>query len=137
MGDRKNGTMILFKNAHNQNGFILPAAMIMVLFFTFYVMYAIDRLTDERDFLQKRQIAVQLDLQKKMSVKDLLTLLDHDATYNTSGEILFPDYKLKYSISAQDLPTINVMGTILYKNNQDSFSFIYNVDTKQIIKWVD
>ena len=136
MGSQKHGTIIR-KTIRNQNGFILPVTMIFMAFFTFYTLNAIERLNDERDFLQKRQLAVQMDLQKKICVSDLISLLRRGIADETKGGINYPEGKLTYSFKLLDAPTVNVTAILYFKNHQDTFQFIYNKDTEEITKWVD
>ena len=136
MGSEKHGT-IVNNQIDDRNGFILPIAMIMMLFFAFYTINSIDRLNDERDFLHERQIAVNINLYEKICVVDILSILSEDITQEKSGVINYPDGRLAYDITVPETGVNLVEANLNYGKHRNDFRFLYDKKTKRIIKWVD
>lgn len=134
--ERQKNDTIINKNENGQNGFILPIVMIMMLFFAFFTMNAIERLDDERDFLHERQTYVELDLQKKIAVVDLLNLLSQDPL-NKKGELNYSGAIVTYDITVPVVGVEMVSAHLNSANHQDNFSFYYDDKLKRITKWVD
>jgi hypothetical protein len=136
LGSKKNDTIKQLKH-NDQDGFILPMVMILLMLFTFYTMNAIEHIDNERDFLKERQVAVMVDLQKKISVYDLVDLLSKGVPVNKSGRLDYPECYVTYEITEPQTGTEMVNATLYMGDHRDSFIFFYDENTQAIAKWVD
>lgn len=137
MGGAKNGKIETGKR-NDQGGFILPIAMIIMLFFAFYAVNAIDHLANDRDFVAKREIAVRYTQLKVTAARQLLDSWRKTHALPPSGTFTLDHARVDYTTtpSAEGTLRINVRVTDPPHAPQ---SVVFEIDTnaETITEWED
>ncbi len=124
----------------NENGFILPLAIILSLLFAALVMFQIELLESDRHFFQERKNYFQhINLLHSASF-DVLLILEKKDTIEVgeNGELDFATGTVTYEIDnvSNDAITIKLFSTTGLTGTRQA-TFTYDQETKTITKWTE
>ncbi|MFC4617979.1 competence type IV pilus minor pilin ComGG [Camelliibacillus cellulosilyticus] len=120
-----------------REGFILPIAMIVLLFFSFYVLHTIEMLSHDRGFLKEREVAVINDRLKQMAAYDLTQILSDDSSEG-QGTLDYNQGTVTYQITPIGDQNIKVVCEVYQPPDHRSiFQLQINLTSHKIVKWVE
>ena len=118
-----------------EEGFILPVVMIVLFFFTAFVLFQIEQMQFDRDFLKERHDFIQENQMKKMAAADIIKKLQI-SEHLTEGSFIYSQAVVKFNIvRKQDIAEVTV-SLEFDKDHQGQLIFFYDGVTRKIIRWV-
>lgn len=124
----------------NENGFILPLAIILSLLFAALVMFQIDLLESDRQFFQERKNYFQhINLLHSASI-EVLSILEKQDTIEVgeNGQLNFAFGTVTYEVNniSGEAITIKLFSTTGLTGKRQA-TFTFDQETNTIIKWME
>ncbi|GGH79686.1 hypothetical protein GCM10007096_14980 [Pullulanibacillus pueri] len=116
----------------------MPVTLIMVFFFSAFILYDISQLTLDRKIVEERTLFVKEEELKKMAARDIVKRLRKDPMLITTDDLNYTVGTIHYQVVDGDEDEKKIEVTLLVPpEHQATFQFSYNIDKDKIIKWVD
>jgi len=109
--------------------------MIVLFFFTAFVLFQIEQMQLDRDFFKERRYFIQENQMKKMVTADIIKKLQI-SEHLKEGNLTYPQGVVTFSINhQQDIAEVTV-SLEFDKDHQGQLIFFYDRTTHKIIRWI-
>jgi hypothetical protein len=121
----------------NENGFVTPFALSVVLILMVYCSYQLQALKSEQLFMKQLEQYTTLETLLQRGTADIISVIMNETETSLQDSIVYIDGQVNYSASTENGTIYHVTMIITVKNHQlqRSATFTYDKIKNRVISW--